>query len=167
MSGTLKNVTIPNTIVKIWQETPYLKEVTIMGNSTTDTIIERPNGAYHYDTTEHKYKLLVIPINPQPFTGDVAKDLLNNQTIMTLGNETIDGKTAIVIQYSSNRSDNFSKNITNFKMITTMKMWIWKDHGVPLKTMLVTTKGNITTTIDSQYKNYSFSDIPDTTFNVS
>ena len=168
MNGTMKNISIPNTTVKIWQKAPYLKEVTIIGNSTTNmTVVKRPDGTYQFDPVEHKYKLLVIPITPQPFTGDIAKDLLDNQTLKIFGNETIDGKTAIVIQYSSNRSGNFGENLSNFSITQTMKMWIWKEHGVPLKTILTMTKGGIMTTIDSQYKNYSFSDIPDGTFNVS
>ena len=104
------------------------------------------------------YQEIVLP---QLSTGDVAEDLLNNQTITILGTETINGITTTVIQYSSNESENSTR---------TMKMWVWNEKGVPLKVFETRTRtiteNEITITWDYQYLNYSFIDIPDNTFNV-
>jgi outer membrane lipoprotein-sorting protein len=147
-----------NSTIKIWQKTPYLKEemTSTTGNiTTTFIVIKRPEGIYRYDATENRYQLFPGTIS-QPSFGETTKDLLNNQTITTLGTETIDGKTATIIQYTPNQTGNS----------TTMKMWIWNEKGVPLKALLTVIKGDISLTTDYQYSMYSFSDIPDSTFSV-
>lgn len=159
-SMTTNGTLMQNTTLKIWQKAPYLKEEVsyTMGNITTNfTSIKRPEGTYRYEPTQKKYVLVPLLSPPQQTTGEVANDLLNNQTITTLGNETIDGKTTLVIQYSPNKSGNS----------TTMKMWIWKEKGIPLKARITMTKQGIITTSEYQYRNYSFSDIPDSTFTIS
>jgi outer membrane lipoprotein-sorting protein len=162
MSLTTNGTLMQNTTMKIWQKTPYLKEEVsyTTGNITTNlTIIKRPDAIYRYDIIQNKYIPVAMIVIPQPSTGDVANDLLNNQTITTLGNETIDGKTTTVIQYTPNQAGNYST--------TTTKMWIWKEKGIPLKTRVTMTKQGIITTSEYEYRNYSFSDIPDSTFNIS
>jgi outer membrane lipoprotein-sorting protein len=158
-SMTTNGTLMQNTTMKIWQETPYLKEEISysVGNITTNlTIINRPDGTYRYDILQKKYVPVALITLPQPFTGEVAKDLLHNQTITILGNETIDGKKTTVIQYISNQTRN-----------STMKMWIWNEKGVPLKTYTTMEKQGIITALDYQYRNYTFSDIPESTFNIS
>ncbi len=66
----------------------------------------------------------------------------------TVGTESIDGKACLVVEFTVEQ--------------TTTKMWIWKDRGLPLKTEMTTTTGK--TTIE--YKNYDFSDIPDSMFDL-
>ena len=159
-SMTTNGTLMQNTTMKIWQKAPYLKEEVsyTMGNITTNlTIIKRPDGTYRYDIIQNKYIPVAMIAIPQRSTGDVANDLLNNQTITTLGNETIDGKTTLVIQYTPNQTGNS----------TTMKMWIWKEKGIPLKARITMMKQEIITMSEYQYRNYSFSDIPDSTFTIS
>lgn len=62
------------------------------------------------------------------------------------GTETIDGIVCQIYEYS------FSGD--------TVKMWLWKDKGLPVKMVMTAATG--TTTIE--YKNYDFSDIPDSMF---
>ena len=66
----------------------------------------------------------------------------------TVGTESIDGKTCLVVEYTDEQS--------------TTKMWIWRDRGLPVKMEMTTTEGK--TTIE--YKNYDFSDIPDSMFEL-
>jgi len=47
-----------------------------------------------------------------------------------------------------------------------MKMWIWNEKGVPLKALSTQTSEETTIMMDYEYSNYSFSDIPDSTFSV-
>ncbi|MCX6664157.1 MAG: hypothetical protein NTZ75_07910 [Euryarchaeota archaeon] len=159
-STMMSGASVQTTTMKIWQKTPYLKEEvnsTTAGITTTFIVIKRPEGIYRYDATQDIYeKVSQGIVIPQLSTGDTAKDLLNNQTITTLGTETIDGKTATVIQYTPSQAGNS----------TTIKMWIWNEKGVPLKALYTMTSGETTITMDYEYSNYFFSDIPDSTFSV-
>jgi hypothetical protein len=65
-----------------------------------------------------------------------------------VGTETIDGETCTVIEYT------YEQAIT--------KTWIWNDKGFPLK--MESSASGVTTTIE--WKNFDFSDIPDSTFEL-
>jgi outer membrane lipoprotein-sorting protein len=148
-----------NSTIKIWQKTSYLKEEvnsTTAGLTTTLTVIKRPEGIYRYDATLNTYQLDPLSVIPQLSTADMVKDLLNNQTITILGTENITGKAATIIQYTPSQAGNS----------TTIKMWIWNEKGVLLKTRSITKNEEINVTMDYTYGNYSFSDIPDSTFSV-
>jgi outer membrane lipoprotein-sorting protein len=155
ISGLVEQITT----MKIWQKTPYLKEEknsTTSNITTTLTVIKRPEGIYRYDATLNTYELDPLIVIPQLSTADVVQDLLNNHKITTLGTETIDGKTATVIQYTPSQAGNS----------TTIKIWIWNEKGVLLKALYTTVSEEANITMDYNYSNYSFSDIPDSTFSV-
>jgi len=164
----MPGVPIPNSILKVWEKTQYLKEemiTTINGNTTDDIYIERPEGMYQYDETEHKYNPAPMVIMPEQSVGDIMQNLLpRNQSLTNLGNDIIFGKSATLIQYAMPTSNNVSM---------TVKMWLWDEKGVPLKvvTTIIKNDTNITTgprqlIMTYVYSNYSFSDIPDSTFSV-
>jgi len=149
-----------NTTMKIWQETPYMKEnasYSYAGVTLNVSYIQRPNGTFQFEPTKNMYVLYQEIVLPQRSTGDVAEDLLNNRSLIILGTETIDGKTTTVIQYTTNQSENS----------TTMKMWIWNDKGVPLKLLETRIREDMTFTWDYSYHDYLFEDIPDNTFDIS
>jgi hypothetical protein len=154
--------------IKIWQKTPYLKEqITgfVDGVTTTISVIQSPEGTYIYDTVQGKY---VLKTNAKPLSTPLVtflqnldigllKEFVNNQTSMNLETETIDGKTATIIQYT----------LPLWENLMTIKMWIWNEKGVPLKAYIDMTTEENTMTMDFNYSNYSFSDITDITFSVS
>jgi hypothetical protein len=156
----ISEIEIQTITTKIWQKTPYLKEeITIVEDGITKTIlvIQRPEGTYTYNTKQGKYVPTTNVTTFQQPNSEIIKDLLNNQTLTNLGTETIDGKKTTIIQYTQLQSGN---NMT-------IKMWIWNEKGVPLKTLSTITMQKTTRAINSRYNNYSFSDIPDSTFSVS
>ncbi len=65
-----------------------------------------------------------------------------------VGTETIDGKACIVIEYTPDQA--------------VTKMWIWKDRGLPVKAEIPSAEGKTIV----EYKNYDFSDIPDSMFDL-
>jgi hypothetical protein len=65
-----------------------------------------------------------------------------------IGTETLDGKVCQVIQYTANAA--------------TTKAWIWIDKGLPVRVQATTSQGTSTT----DFKNYDFSDIPDSMFDL-
>ena len=150
--------------IKIWQKAPYLKaQITgaAMGATTTMSIIQRPEGTYMYDTTQGKYVLTTdetsFVSSLQYFNPEMIKQYLNNQSGTNFETETIDGKKATIIQYTPAQGENQM----------TVKIWIWNEKGVPLKAYFTMTMEQTTMTMDFNFNNYSFSDIPDSTFNVS
>ncbi len=69
-----------------------------------------------------------------------------NPTI--IGTETMDGKVCLVVEYTIEGQ--------------TVKLWIWKDKGFPIRVEMTTTEGKIVI----EYKNIEFIDIPDSMFEV-
>jgi outer membrane lipoprotein-sorting protein len=148
-----------NTTVKVWQKNPYLKEEenSTSGNiSTTRNIVQRPEGLYLYDPTLQAYQLNTMATMPQPFTQIMVNDLLNNQTLTIIGTENISGKPTTIIQYSPNQESNS----------TTIQLWVWNEKGVLLKEQYISNSEGTTVMINTTYSNYSFADIPESTFNV-
>jgi hypothetical protein len=153
--------------IKIWQKAPYLKtQITSATAGVTNTIsmIQRPEGTYTYDIAQGKYILsttvtpLATPLvtSLQYLDSKTINDYLKNQTLINFETETIDGKTATVIQYIPLQGDN----------LMTIELWIWNEKGVPLKAFFSMTMEEMNMTMDFRYNNYSFLDIPDSTFNV-
>ena len=65
-----------------------------------------------------------------------------------LGTETLDGKVCLVVEYT-------------FEGIT-VKMWVWKDNGFPIRVEMTTPEGDMV----MEYRNYDFGDIPDSKFEL-
>ena len=148
--------------MKIWEKGPYVKEernVTLGNKTNRISIIKLPEGIYYLEpivnTTKYQYVLSLHTTLPQAPMEDFIQDLLNNQTLKYLGKETWDGKNVTVIQYTKGPSE----------YPTTVKIWIWNETGLPLKTTSTTTKIQ-TTVVDTTYTNYSFADISDDVFSV-
>jgi negative regulator of sigma E activity len=158
MSTTITGSVEQTTTMKIWQKTPYLKEqqTSTSGNiTTTDTFILRPEGVYLYNATQNTSEPYTGIFIPQLSIAETVKDLLENQTLTTLGTETIAGMTATVIQYTPSQRNS-----------TIGKIWIWDEKGVPLQAQYITNNEYTSVTMDYTYSNYSFADIPESTFNV-
>jgi outer membrane lipoprotein-sorting protein len=150
--------------MKIWQEKPYFKQqITISTGSTINTIsvIQRPEGTYLYDAVQGKYVLTTnfssYATSLQYLDSNMIKNLLNNQSFIQFETETIDGKIATTFEYT----------ISFNGMNMTTKIWIWNEKGLPLKADMDMTMEQTTMAIDFIFSNYSFADIPDSTFDVT
>ena len=151
--------------MRIWQEKPYFKqEITSQTAGITNTIavIVRPEGTYVYNQAQGKYvQTTEVPsyvTSLQYLDPKMIKDLLNNQSITNFKTEIIDGKMTTVIEYEM-------PLLGDTQM--TIKIWIWNEKGVPLKTYMTMIMEEMTMAMDFSFRNYSFSDIPDSTFNVT
>ncbi len=67
---------------------------------------------------------------------------------VTLGTEVLDGKTCLVIKYSTQTEE--------------VKMWVWTKYGLPIRTETATAKG----TSVVELKNIDFGDISDSMFEL-
>jgi len=91
------------------------------------------------------------------FDSEIIKNYVENQTLNHFETEFIDGKKATIIQYMPLEGE--------YPMI--IKLWIWNERGVPLKAYIDMTMEDITMTMDFLFRDYSFSDIPDSTFSIT
>ncbi|MBP1662648.1 MAG: hypothetical protein H6P94_897 [Thermoplasmatales archaeon] len=153
-----------NAQIQIWQKPPYAKEqISGMygGTSTTMTVIHRPDGNYTYDAAQGKYVLTpeVTSFSSwlQYFDSETLKGLLNNQSLGNMQKVTLDGKQATLFNYS----------LSVEEVSVSVQMWIWNDYGVPLKAYVDMDMKEMAMTVDFVFENYSFSDIPDSTFSIT
>ena len=79
-------------------------------------------------------------------TEEVGAIVDYNPTVF--GTETIDGKLCIVVEYVTPEG--------------TAKMWIWQEHGFPVRMEMVTPEG----TVRTDWMNIEFVDIPDNMFEL-
>lgn len=87
-----------------------------------------------------------VSMAPQPEYEDVQDIAGYNYTV--IGTETMDGKVCLVVEYSAQGA--------------TVKSWIWKEHGFPIRVETTTSQG----TMIAVFKNISFGDISDSLFEV-
>jgi outer membrane lipoprotein-sorting protein len=152
-------------LIKIWQKEPYIKEeiTTITGNTNISIlVIQRPDGTYVYDAGLGQYVVSTDDISSvstslQYFDNDMVLDYISNISTSDYETEIIDGKEALVVEYSPSLMGNSIH----------VKMWIWIEKGVPLKGILDMNMEQITIKMELNYSNYSFSDIPDSIFNLT
>ncbi len=154
-----------NFTTKWWKKNQYSKyEGTPAGiNQST---IYRPEGVYSYNFSSKKYEKLSIPILQNTSTSFNLSDMLKSyDNWKIIGKEIFDEKSATIIQYL-----NSSHNIT-----VDNKIWIWTEKGLPLKIEMNFTSGSTSTYYDYSmivttkevFDNYSFEEIPDSTFDIS
>jgi outer membrane lipoprotein-sorting protein len=161
---TMSGYGTQNAQIQIWQKPPYVKEQIsgmYSGASTTMTVIHRPDGNYTYDAAQGKYVLTpeVTSFSSwlQYFDSETLKGLLNNQSLGNMQKVTLDGKQATLFNYS----------LSVEEVSVSVQMWIWNDYGVPLKAYVDMDMKEMAMTVDFVFENYSFSDIPDSTFNIT
>ncbi len=164
MTMTMPQYGSQSATMKIWQEKPYFKEQitsSAYGMTNTISVIQRPDGTYVYDASQGKYVLTTdfssLATSLQYLDSEMIKNLLNNQSNIQFETETIDGKIATTFEY---KMSFMGTNITT-------KIWIWNEKGLPLKADMDMTMEQTTMAMDFIFTNYSFEDIPDSTFNVT
>jgi outer membrane lipoprotein-sorting protein len=130
--------------------TVYLKKdnkmrmETDMGGSSTILLIDPTAKAmYTYLPAQNTAYITSDPINVMVYATMAGRYCTNPQAT---GTETIDGIACQIYEF------NLSGN--------TAKIWVWKDKGLPIKIAMTDSTGTHTI----EYKNYDFSDIPDSMF---
>lgn len=152
-------------LIKIWQKEPYIKEEIISeinGYSSTIMVIQNPDGTYLYDAEQDEYILSTddvssISTSLQYFDSDMILNSLSNQSLSNFNTDILDGKKTTVIEYSPTQDDDFIH----------VKIWIWNEKGVPLKGIVSMSLEEMNMDMEFLYSNYSFSDIPDSVFNIT
>lgn len=164
MTMTISQYGTQTALMKIWQKKPYFKEQitsVTQGVTTTVSVIQRPEGVYVYDAAQGRY-IMTTEIPPfvdsmKYFNSDMMKSLLANQSLTECESDIVNGKKATVVQYTLPLQSQTSMFI---------KVWIWNEKGLPLKAYIDMTMEEMSMTMEAVFSNYSFTEIPDSTFNV-
>jgi outer membrane lipoprotein-sorting protein len=138
---------MPSLTTKVWLKGEKMKtEATMEGQTVINIIDHGTQTMYMYMPEQNMaFRVTYEQAQGSPVEETMAISQYHPQN---LGTETIDGKVCLVVEYTVQGAS------------TTM--WIWEEHGFPIKVVTVTDQG--TTTIE--YKNIQFTDIPDSEFEL-
>ena len=143
--------------LEVWQKMPYMKSVFTDYRDTIIAIIH-PDAYYLCNAYVEECGNFTQQRRDSALKTfeELSKEMTENTTLKVLGTETVDGKSTTVIEYS----------FSTLGKSTTVKTWIWNEKGIPLKMESVTETGNVVTTVNTEYKNFVFEDIPDSMFEL-
>lgn len=144
ISSSIQNRTYT---AEAWDKNPYFK-IILTVNGQQIFLIFRPDGNYMYNATTNTWTNDPVRA-PAPLISSFANSLLENLSTSTVTTGMLDGKPVHIIAHYGGQA-----------LDTT---WIWDDYGVPLQTQESTNNRTISIV---QYANYSFADIPDSTFSI-
>ena len=144
VTTTPDNQTVTSTM---WVKKSQLRmESTQQGQSVVMLINGDTKTMYMYMPAQNTAIKMDFSQAPKSASDNANSVLQYTPTVV--GTETLDGKLCTVIQYTANGS--------------TTKEWIWQAKGLPVRMQATTTQGTSTT----DFKNYDFSSIPDSTFQL-
>jgi outer membrane lipoprotein-sorting protein len=127
----------------VWVKKNKMRTESNMGGQNVVTLIDvDAKTMYLYTPAQNSAMKMDFGQAPQSAT----EDSISQYNPVIIGSETLDGKPCQILQYTSS-------NVTT-------KQWIWDGKGLPVRIQATSSSG--TSTMD--YKNYDFSDIPDSMF---
>jgi len=155
---------IASRTLRIWQKSPFVKvdfNASFKGSTTfSQKIIIRPEGIYACTSPQEEYELVTEVADMSHLAGvhESIREIRENESLKSLGTETIDGKPATVIEYTCTGAggDRLFKR----------KAWLWNAKGLPLKVESKEERKGVTYVTIIEYKEYSFEDIADSVFEV-
>jgi outer membrane lipoprotein-sorting protein len=121
-------------------------EITAGGQNTIVLMDIDAKTMYTYMPAQNM--ALKMTWNPTTTSAVDDTEAISKYNPTIVGTDTIDGKKCTVVEYVIEGQ--------------TTKMWLWQDHGFPLKVEATTPQGKTT----MEYKNIQFTDIPDSTFTL-
>jgi outer membrane lipoprotein-sorting protein len=118
-------------------------------------MIKRPDGVYVYNPVSQNYTKTNATFS-EISLEEQSHALLTNVSFIEVGNETINGNATTIIQYTTNGPGNSG----------TVKVWIWNEKGIPIKSEISMVKGSTTLMTKTEYVHFVFGDIPLSEFSV-
>lgn len=137
--------------MKMWREGKKMRmEGTFDGQSMVYLVDMDKELAYTYFPSENMAMKISLH-KAEETTGESPteqSESVEQYNPVTLGTEVLDGKTCLVIKYSTQTEE--------------VKMWVWTKYGLPIRIETTTAKG----TSVVELKNIGFGDIPDSMFEL-
>ncbi len=121
-------------------------EMSMQGITSVFLVDQDTKTMYSYMPAQNMAMKMSYDQAQKPATQEASS--ITDFNPKNLGTESIDGIVCYVAEFEYDVGGNMTK------------MWIWKDRGLPIKTEMTTPEGKTT----MEYKNYDFSDIPDSMF---
>jgi outer membrane lipoprotein-sorting protein len=138
---------MPTMTAQVWVEGNKMRmEMTEQGQHMIYLTNYDTGKAYMYMPDLNMAYEINISQVPPPDYEDVQDIPGYHPTI--IGTDTMDGKECLVVEYSYGGA--------------TVKSWIWKEHGFPIRTETTTSEG----TVIVVFRDIDFGDIPDSMFEL-
>jgi outer membrane lipoprotein-sorting protein len=136
---------------KIWVKQNKMRmEFTAEGQATILLIDCDAHTGYAYMPEQNiAYKAV---FNPTIQSASDQAQSIADYDYNVVGTETIDGKACLVVEYTYSQAEES----------LTVKEWIWKERGFPVRMETTTSEGTVT----AEYKNIEFVDISDDMFQL-
>jgi outer membrane lipoprotein-sorting protein len=129
-----------------WEQNKMRTEMTQQGQTIIMLIDYDARTMYTYMPAQNMaYKMTFDPTTESAMEEAQS---ITDYDYDVIGTETLDGKVCLVVEYTYEQ--------------VTVKAWIWKEYGFPIREEMTTTEGK--TTIE--YKNIEFGDIADDMFEL-
>jgi outer membrane lipoprotein-sorting protein len=134
----------PPQTTKVWFKGDKMRTEMNDEGETIITILDN-NARTMYVYYESTGMVMVMNYQPQESALDETRGITDYNPVI-LGTETYDGKECMVIQYTIEGA--------------TIKMWIWKQYGFPIKVETTSSRG----TYIIEYRNVVFNSVTDDVF---
>ena len=138
---------MPEVTMEMWiKENKMRAEMTELGETIVMLMDYDEGVAYMYMPDENM--AMVIPLTEMPESAIEEAQSIPDYDYTVIRTETLDGKECLVVEYTVEQE--------------TAKMWIWKEHGFPIRIEVTTAEG----TAIIEFKNIDFGDIDDSMFEL-
>jgi outer membrane lipoprotein-sorting protein len=132
---------------KVWLKQNKMRTETTEQGETIIMLIDYDEGVMYMYMPEENFAYQ-MPLSQVPESAVEEAQAIAGYDYTVIGTETRDGKVCTVVEYSYGG--------------VSAKVWIWKEHGFPIRMEATTAEG---TTI-TEYKNIDFGDISDSMFEL-
>lgn len=137
----------PTMTTQVWWEQNKMRTETTQGGETIITLVDYDARTMYVYMPEQNmaYKMAFDPTTKSAMEEAQS---ITDYDYDVIGTETLDGKVCLVVEYTYAQ--------------VTVKAWIWKEHGFPIREEMTTTQGKTIV----EFKNIEFGDIPDDMFEL-
>lgn len=138
----------PEVTQTIWAKANKIRMQMTTGGDKMIVLVDRDAGVMYTYLPDENMAIKQTLDDTAPSSAADAMQSVEEHSPRIIGTETLDGKRCLVVEYSSDEG--------------TAKIWIWEDTGFPLRQEVATTGGKVVI----EYKNYDFSQIDDSVFEL-
>jgi hypothetical protein len=138
----------PEVTQTIWAKANKIRMEMTTGGEKMIVLVDRDAGVMYTYLPDENMAIRQTLDDTAPSSATDAIQSDEEHAPRIIGTETLDGKRCLVVEY---RGDD-----------EVVKMWIWEDTGFPLRQEIATTGGKVVI----EYKNYDFSQIDDSVFEL-
>ncbi len=138
----------PEVIQTVWAKANKIRTEMTTGGEKMIVLVDRDAGVVYTYLPDENMAIRQSLDDTAPSSATDAIQSAEEHAPRVIGTETLDGKRCLVVEYSGDDE--------------VVKMWIWEDTGFPLRQEIAITDGKVVI----EYKNYDFSQIDDSVFEL-